>query len=75
MTYGHRNCTAILPAVKRKEIDELFPAWMRERTHGCWCSAWKLDEDGQWWVWRDRQWCKPNKGEMTKWQRAEEGGE
>lgn len=75
MQFSHRNCTAILPASTKRRKDDRVPQWYREQTHGCWCSVWKLDEDGQWWVWRDGQWRKPNNGEMTKGQRAEEGGE
>ena len=68
MNYGHRNCTAILPvSTKRKLVNHPnVPIGYRERTHGCWCSAWKRDKNGQWWVWRRDGWCKPSRGSMVR---------
>jgi hypothetical protein len=61
----HRNCTYILPG---KSYPEGREKWMRERTHGCWCSAWKLN-DGQWRIWRLGRWCKPKPGELRSTER------
>lgn len=60
---GHKNCTLILDA--KFEWPETCPAWMRERTHGCWCSAWKLTEEGMM-IWRENMWQKPKKGEIHR---------
>ncbi len=60
---SHRNCSEILPA-------RSFPLgatqWLRERTHGCWCSAWSLTQEGEWLIWTDAGWTQPKKGEILK---------
>ena len=57
----HLNCSYILPGKANPDGRE---QWMRERTHGCWCSAWKITDEGAWLIWRNGQWCKPKRGEL-----------
>jgi len=57
----HRDCTYILPSRSHPEASQ---KWLREKTHCCWCSAWKLMDNGQWRIWRDGDWCKPKPGEL-----------
>ncbi len=63
----HHRCTYILPSnmaahVAAKDIASL-PKWMTSRTHGCWCSSWKLTGDG-WRVWRKGRWLRPKPREL-----------
>lgn len=58
---SHRNCTVILPG---RPAPEAPKRWMRERTHGCWCSAWRELKNGELRVWRRGAWRKPCKGEL-----------
>lgn len=63
--FGHRNCTFILPAIAGHELPKGSPAWWRERTHGCWCSSWRLTSRG-WRVRRKGRWAKPRPGELRR---------
>lgn len=56
----HFCCTQILPARK------LFggEAWLHERTHDCWCSAWQQQADGTFLHWRNGKWMPPKKGDI-----------
>jgi len=63
----HLNCTYILPG---RSFPEGRERWMRERTHGCWCSAWKLLANGQYRIWRCGAWRKPKSGEVRRSRRA-----
>ena len=58
----HFACTKILPSPKRETISPKAPVWMREATHGCYCSAWKQQEDGTFLHWRDNEWQQPRRG-------------
>lgn len=59
----HFVCTAILPSIPRDKLPEQCPRWWRERTHGCWCSAWRMTRNGLR-VWRGGRWAKPKPGEV-----------
>jgi len=59
---SHRNCTVILPGSSYPNAKE---QWRRERTHGCWCSSWRLDQ-GEYKIWKNDQWETPSKGELRK---------
>lgn len=61
---GHRNCTEIMPATPLV-APVGFPGWWSERTHGCWCSAWRMTKAGLR-VRRHGRWAVPNRGEVTK---------
>lgn len=56
----HRNCTYILPG---RSIPDAKQKWLREKTHGCWCSSWKMTENGLR-IWKNGRWSKPSKGEL-----------
>lgn len=64
---AHHSCTFILPALTRQNVGartwKKLPRWMREQTHGCWCSAWRLTERG-WRVWRRGRWSIPRPSEI-----------
>ena len=64
----HWICTKIEPVSKSLQERVLkspnAPKWMRERTHGCWCSAWKQKEDGTFLHWRDGRWQEPIRGSI-----------
>lgn len=62
MQYGHRNCSHILPG---RSFPEAEDQWLRERTHGCWCSSWK-EIDGKMHIWREGEWQKPKPGELRR---------
>ncbi len=66
---GHRNCTLILPAPSASQLPTAAPRWMFERTHGCWCSGWRMTRNGMR-VWRCGAWCKPKPGELRWHDRA-----
>lgn len=56
----HRGCTYIL---RGKSYSWAKAKWLRERTHGCWCSAWRETPRGLL-VWRRGAWRKPEPGEL-----------
>ena len=64
----HLNCTYIMPSRLRKRATD--PRWLRERTHGCWCSSWKLLKNGEYRIWRRGAWRKPKPGEVRRSRRA-----
>lgn len=41
------------------------------RTHGCWCSSWKLMADDSWRIWRKGRWLRPKSGEVRMTEREE----
>jgi hypothetical protein len=61
----HYNCTYILPGKLRPEAPV---KWMRERTHGCCCSAWRMTANGLR-IWRSGAWRKPKPGELRSTER------
>lgn len=67
--WGHHRCTLILPSLTAAQLRELHPGrvprWMRERTHGCWCSSWRLTQMG-FRIWRRGSWRKPKPGELLQ---------
>lgn len=65
---SHRNCTYILPG---KSFAGSPFKWMQERTHGCWCSSWKLMADDSWRIWRKGRWLRPKSGEVRMTEREE----
>jgi hypothetical protein len=64
----HFCCTKIEPysqhLIQRAELSKCAGApWLKEgATHGCWCSAWKKQEDGTFLHWRDGKWQAPRRG-------------
>ena len=59
----HHNCSAITLS-RPYPIDGLTPA-LRERTHICCCSAWRVEAlDGSLAVWRAGGWREPGRGEV-----------
>lgn len=70
--FSHRNCTFILderpkpfgPRV-HPYLRRGFPRFLRERTHGCWCSSWRLTRNGMR-IWRRGAWRKPKPGELRR---------
>lgn len=58
----HHGCSAITLS-RPYPIDGLTPA-LRERTHICCCSAWRVAADGSLAVWRGGRWAKPTRGEV-----------
>ena len=58
---AHRNCTFILPSRIWPATEDRLSAkdpqyrWMLEATHGCWCSAWKVELDGSVLKWSDER--------------------
>lgn len=59
--YSHRNCTFILPNDNRG----LSSIYTPKRTHGCWCSAWRLTRNGMR-IWRRGAWRKAKPGELRQ---------
>lgn len=51
----HFCCTKILPS---------RIALHKGQTHGCWCSAWKQQDDGTFLQWRDGAWRNPKRGDI-----------
>lgn len=68
----HLNCTYILPSPARTKFrkNPKTPRCYRERTHGCWCSSWRLLKNGEYRVWRRGAWRKPKPGEVRRSRRA-----
>lgn len=64
--FAHRRCTYILDGRPSLSVasDPRYPRFLRERTHGCWCSSWKLIDDGTWRVWRRGRWVRPKHREV-----------
>jgi hypothetical protein len=62
---AHRGCTLILPSLSATELPKDAPRWMRERTHGCWCSGWRATTRGLR-IWRRGGWRKPEPGEVRR---------
>lgn len=60
----HHGCTAILPSVSAVHAPPNAPQWMREQTHGCWCSAWRIGHGGRFMVYRRGGWREPARGEV-----------
>lgn len=60
----HHACTAILPSLDARHLPPDAPRWMREQTHGCYCSAWLINADGSLAVWRGGAWQAPSRGEV-----------
>lgn len=60
------DANAILPG---KSWPDGREKWMRERTHGCWCSSWRQLPNGEWRIWRLGRWCKPKPGELRSTER------
>jgi hypothetical protein len=63
---SHRNCTWILPDGHQWTNRDCLPKWVQKRTHGCWCSSWRLLKNGEWRIWRDGAYRKPKPGELIK---------
>jgi len=65
---GRHGCGfKILPSLRVPSLRvcaETASKQWRERTHGCWCSSWKYDEEHGWYVWRNGCWYRPRKGEF-----------
>lgn len=59
----HQHCTVMFPKLDRL-MSKGAPKWITERTHSCWCSAWRLMRDETWRVWRKGRWVKPLPGEI-----------
>jgi hypothetical protein len=57
---SHRGCTILLSSGYGSTA-AVLPA---DRTHGCWCSSWKLLPDGTWRQWRRGRWCRPVAGDV-----------
>ena len=72
MNFSHLNCTFILPG---KSYPDSPKKWLQERTHGCWCSAWKLLPNGEWRIWRKSRWCRPKPGELRRTNKTPPGQE
>jgi hypothetical protein len=62
---AHSACTFILPSLSAAFAPKNAPRWMTERTHGCWCSSWRMTRNGLR-VWRRGAWRKPKRGEVHK---------
>lgn len=60
----HFACTKILPDPRKEGEKIQGPKWMIERTHGCWCSSWRQNEDGTFMQWRNGRWMRPIKGSI-----------
>lgn len=65
--FSHRNCSFILPGrvEGRQMYVEGLPQHVRERTHGCWCSSWRMSRNGLR-IWRRGAWRKPKSGELRR---------
>jgi hypothetical protein len=59
---SHLNCSLILPG---RSLAGAKQQWLRERTHGCWCSSWRV-VNGEYMIWRDERWQKPKPGELRR---------
>lgn len=71
--YSHRACTFIMPDVSRRARSARgdpyptdMPQYMRDRTHGCWCSSWRMTEHSGLLVWRRGAWRRPKPGELVR---------
>lgn len=64
--YGHFNCSLILPGeMRRVSFGQASPPWWAGRTHGCWCSSWRLTKNG-FRIWRRGAYRKPKPGELRR---------
>ena len=67
LPFGHRRCTLIMPGsptaheTLSKVDPKLYPP---DRTHGCWCSFWKLLGERDIRVWRKGRWLRPKPREV-----------
>jgi len=58
----HHGCAAI--TLSRPYPLDALPVALRERTHVCCCSAWRIAADGSLAVWRVGAWREPVRGEV-----------
>lgn len=58
----HHGCAAI--TLSRPYPLDALPVALRERTHVCCCSAWRIAADGTLAVWRSGAWQAPTRGEV-----------
>ena len=63
--FAHRACTFILPDGRKHPWPAMAPRFLRERTHGCWCSSWRLTRNGLR-VWRRGAWRKALPGDLRR---------
>lgn len=63
-SFGHKGCTVICADTGRA-WPRTAPKFIRERTHGCWCSSWRLTRNGLR-VWRQGRWQKPRPREVQR---------
>lgn len=64
--FSHRACTFILPDGEHNHPPgRPAPRWLLERTHGCWCSSWKMTRNGLR-IRRRGSWRKANPGELRR---------